>query len=203
MHLSPEELIDLVEGARAEADAPHLQSCEACRHQVAALRSAMSAVADADLPEPSPLFWDHLSQRVREAVAAEERPPSRFGGWRWGRALPGAPGALSGSWRAWAVAGVVASVVISIYVTAPRTSMHPSDARDGAAAAAVPLEPFGTADDPSLALFADLTEQMDPLSITDVGWSSRVGAVDEVVASLTVDERLELQRLLKEELAKS
>jgi len=214
MHLSPEELIDLVEGARAEADTPHLRSCEACRHQVAALRSAMSAVADADLPEPSPLFWDHLSQRVREAVAAEEGRPSRFGGWRWGRALPGALGALgalgassgasSGSWRAWAAAGVAASVVIAIYVTAPRTSMPLSGARDGAAAAAAaPLEPFGAVDDPSLALFADLTDQMDPLSITDAGWSSRVGAVDEVVASLTVDERLELQRLLKEELAKS
>jgi hypothetical protein len=211
MHLSPEELIDLVEGARAEADAPHLQSCEVCRHQVAALRTTMSAVADADLPEPSPLFWDHLSQRVREAVAAEEGRPSRFGGWRWGRALPGALGALSGassgassgSWRAWAAAGVAASVVIAIYVTAPPTSMHPSGARDGAAAAAAPLEPFGAADDPSLALFADLTEQMDPLSITDAGWSSRVGAVDEVVASLTAAECLELQRLLKEELAKS
>jgi hypothetical protein len=200
MHLSPEELIDLVEGARAEADAPHLQSCEVCRHQVAALRTTMSAVADADLPEPSPLFWDHLSQRVREAVTAEARRPSRLGGWQWGTALPGA---LSGSWRAWAVAGVAAAVVISIYVTAPRTSMPPSGARDGAAAAAAPLEPFGAADDPSLALFADLTEQMDPLSITDAGWSSPVGAVDEVVASLTAAECLELQRLLKEELAKS
>ena len=205
MHLTPEELIDLAEGARAEAAAPHLQSCEVCRHQIAVLRSAMSAVADAPggpggpggiVPEPSPLFWDHLSQRVREAVAAEETPASAFVGWRWGMALPG-------SWRAWAMAGAAAAVVISIYVTVPRTLTPPSGARGGAAAVSAALEPFGAADDPSLALVADLTEQMDPQTIAETGWSSHVGAVDEVVASLTDDERLELQRLLKEELAKS
>ena len=98
------------------------------------------------------------------------------------------------------MAGAAAAVAISIYVTAPRTLTPSSGARGGAAAA---LEPFGAADDPSLALVADLTEQMDPQTIAETGWSSHVGAVDEVVASLTDDERLELQRLLKEELAKS
>ena len=101
------------------------------------------------------------------------------------------------------MAGVAAAVVISIYVTVPRTLTPPSGARGGAAAVSAALEPFGAADDPSLALVADLTEQMDPQTIAETGWSSHVGAVDEVVASLTDDERLELQRLLKEELAKS
>jgi hypothetical protein len=197
MHLAPEELIDLAEGARAEAAAPHLQSCEACRQQIAALRGSMATVVDAaSIPEPSPLFWDHLSQRVREAVAAEETRGSRFAGWREGIALPA-------SWRGWSMAGVAAAVAISIYVTAPRTLRLPSGARDGGTAASAPLQPFGAVDDPSLALFADLTEQMDSRAITEIGWSSHVGAVDEVVASLTDDERLELQRLLKEELAKS
>ena len=205
MHLSPEELIDLAEGARAEAAAPHLQSCEVCRHEIVALRATMSAAAAVELPEPSPLFWDHLSQRVREAVGGEEAPVSRFPG--WGRALGGA-------WRAWAMAGVAAAVIISIYVTAPHTlplsstrSSTPSTpstgARSAAAVSSAPLEPFGAFDDPSLALFAHLTEQIDPQAITETGWSSHVGAADEVVASLTDDERLELQRLLKEALAKS
>ena len=81
--------------------------------------------------------------------------------------------------------------------------MTPSGTRDAAAASSAALEPFGAADDPSLALFADLTEQIDQKAIAETGWSSHTGAVDEVVASLTNDERLELQRLLKEELAKS
>src|SRR4051812_47742255 len=197
MHLAPEELIDLAEGARAEVTAPHLQSCDVCRQQIASLRGSMSAVVDAaNVPEPSPLFWDHLSQRVREAVAGEEAQGSRLAGWRERIALPA-------SWRSWAIAGIAAAVAISVYVTAPRTLRLPSGARDGGAAASVPLQPFGAADDPSLALFADLTEQMDSRVITEIGWSSHVGAVDEVVASLTNDERLELQRLLEEELAKS
>ena len=197
MHLAPEELIDLAEGARAEDAVPHLRSCEGCRQQLVALRTMMSAVSSPgnDVPDPSPLFWDHLSQRVREAIAAEGTPGSRFAGWRWGTALPA-------SWRTWAMAGIAAAVLISIYVTAPRT-LTPSGGRGGASAPSAGLQPFGAADDPSLLLFADLTEQMDSGAISDAGWSSHVGAVDEVVASLTDDERLELQRLLKEELAKS
>ena len=198
MHLTPEELIDLAEGARAEAATPHLQRCEVCRHQIVALRATMSAAAGVDAPEPSPLFWDHLSQRVREAVAEEEALAPRSPGWGW---------ALGGAWRAWAIAGVAAAVIVSIYVTAPGilppSSPPSSGARSAAAVSSAPLEPFGAADDPSLALFADLTEQIDLQAITETGWSSHVGAVDEVVASLTGDERLELQRLLKEELAKS
>ena len=62
MHLTPEELIDVAEGGPA---APHLQTCEACRHQIVTLRATMSAVADLEVPEPSPLFWAHLSQQVR------------------------------------------------------------------------------------------------------------------------------------------
>jgi hypothetical protein len=201
MHLAPEELIDVAEGTRAEAAVPHLQSCEACRQQVVTLRKMMSAVGSPEshgvnVPEPSPLFWDHLSQRVHEAVAAEGTPGSRFAGWRWETAL-------SASWRTWAMAGVAAAVLISIYVTAPHTLAPPSGGLDGAAATSTALQPFGAADDPSLMLFADLTEQLDSQAITETGWSSHVGAVDEVVASLTGDERVELQRLLKEELAKS
>jgi hypothetical protein len=196
MHLTPEELIDVAEGTRAEATVPHLQRCDVCRHQIVTLRATMSAAAEVEVPEPSPLFWDHMSQRVREAVAAGESPETMFPGPRW---------ALPGSWRAWAMAGVAAAVMISIYVTAPRTLTPGSGARDGVVASA-PLEPFGAADDPSLALFADLTEQMDSEAMTESGWSSpvgTVGTVDQLVANLTDDERLELQRLLNEELAKS
>jgi hypothetical protein len=197
MHLTPEELIDVAEGTRAEAAVPHLQSCEVCRHQIVTLRATMSAAADVDVPEPSPLFWDHLSQRVREAVTAKESPESVFPG------FPASRWAWPGSWRAWAIAGVAAAVMISIYVTAPRTLTPASGARDRIALSSAPLEPFGAADDPSLALFADLTEQMAPEAFTETGWSNHSGAVDEVVASLSNDERVELQRLLEEELAKS
>jgi len=82
MHLRPDELIDLAEGTRAESSAAHLAECAVCRLQVAELKAMMSAAADVDVPEPSPLFWDHFSARVHAAVADETPRPSR-------RKLPG------------------------------------------------------------------------------------------------------------------
>ena len=64
-HLSPEHLIDLAEGAAAESSAPHLQTCAECRRQLETLRGAMSEAAAVGVPEPSPLFWDRLSARVK------------------------------------------------------------------------------------------------------------------------------------------
>src|SRR5256885_17264553 len=72
MHLNADELVDLAEGARPESSTPHLAACPQCRAQLAELRATMSAVADVHVPEPSPLFWDHFSQRVHDAAAAEE-----------------------------------------------------------------------------------------------------------------------------------
>jgi hypothetical protein len=192
MHLTPEELIDLAEGARAEATAPHLQSCSACREQVAMLRTTLATAAGVDIPEPSPLFWDHLSRRVREAVDAEGSIEARSGAPWWSAPF---------SWRVWAMAGLAAAVIISLYTTAPWTSVSPSPTDQ--AVDAQPLEPFGAADDPSLVLFGDLTQQMDAEAITDFGWRSHLVGVDEVVVSLSHEERMELQRLLTEELAKS
>jgi len=212
MHLSPEELTDYAEGARDPADAPHLQSCDICRHQVASLRKTMSVLVGAssmNVPDPSPLFWDHLSQRVHEAVAAEQTRDERRAtglGRLVGLAKASSLASLVSlvrSSRAWAMAGVAAAITISIYVTAPRNVAPTPEGRDQAVAASVPLEPFGAADDPSLTLFADLTTEMDPQTIADTEWSSHAGAVDEIVTSLTEAERLELRRLLNQELAKS
>ena len=54
----------------------------------------MSTAAQAEVPEPSPLFWDHFSARVRDAVAAEGAPrrAALFGwsgvsGWSWSGVL--------------------------------------------------------------------------------------------------------------------
>ena len=71
MHLTSEELVDIAEGTRSEASAPHLAGCDPCRAQLSDLRAMMSVAADVDVPEPSPLFWDHLSSRVSAAIAAE------------------------------------------------------------------------------------------------------------------------------------
>ena len=67
----------------------------------------------------------------------------------------------------------------------------------------IPLPLAGAADDPALALVADLTSQMDQDAFDEAGWTSHASGVERAVDTLTDDERLELQRLLREELAKS
>ncbi len=53
MHLQPDELIDLAEGARAESSAPHLTGCAVCRGQ----------------GSPLPFWWSRLGRRHMVAQA--------------------------------------------------------------------------------------------------------------------------------------
>src|SRR2546428_190985 len=92
-HLSPEELIDIAEGTRLETSVPHLATCASCREQLVDVREMMSTV-DVDVPEPSPLFWDHLSARVSAAVAAE------FASAPWGLGVRAVSGGLARGLRA-------------------------------------------------------------------------------------------------------
>ena len=71
-HLSPEELIDALDGGLDADRAAHLTTCAACSGQLADLRAAVQSAADAgEAPEPSPLYWDVMANRVRAATAAE------------------------------------------------------------------------------------------------------------------------------------
>ena len=187
MHLSPNELIDLAEGTRPESATSHLQSCEVCRHRLAELRASMAAAVEVDVPEPSPLFWEQLSARVREAVAAEEGPRAAWWHVGWWKLSAGALAA-------------VAALALAVYLTLPRATAPATSPFD--AAESLALQPFGSPDEPSLALVADLTAQMDSDMAAETGLTNHVGSVDEAVSSLTDDERRELQLLLTEALAK-
>ena len=210
-HLDPEALIDLADGVRAEADAPHLSTCGACQRQLAELRaslstlSTMSAAEAADAPEPSPLFWDHFSARVREAVAAEGAPRRRgryglFGEWHrsgWSSAAP-----LAGAFATIAVA-----VALGSYVMAPGAADPPPVSESASAGSVIDLTsllPLGAGDDPTLSLVADLTAELDLDAASEAGLTApaHAGGANDVVSTLTDDERRELQRLLLEELAK-
>jgi hypothetical protein len=191
-HLSPEDIVELAEGARDDSTSAHLLQCPQCRRQLADTRATMGAVHEVDVPEPSPLFWNHLSARVREAVAREAAVP-RPGRWapiqRW--------------WiRAAVVAAFGAVAVVGI------TSWRP-----GGAPAAVParagLDPVpagggaapGASGDPSFDLVADFGGTLDWDDLRDqMGESVRPGGLDATVGELNGGERQELERLLKEEL---
>ena len=72
-HLSSSEIVDLVEDTLPPARAAHVEACVACRAEVEEMRATLRRVAAVDVPEPSPLFWEHLPARVREGVARAPR----------------------------------------------------------------------------------------------------------------------------------
>ena len=186
MHLTPEELLDLAEGTRSPSSAPHLALCEKCRGQLAELHDVMATLA-VDVPEPSPLFWDHLSSRVREAVAAEPASTRRWfndARWYWGLA-----------------AASVAVIVLAVSLT-----LHPAPIpafRAVPSVADVPAADAGSpaSDDPSFSLLSDLAGSLDWDSAADAGISTDVGAADGALTDLNDVERAELRRLLREEMS--
>ena len=197
-HLKPARLVDLAEGVEAEQSVPHLAECEVCRRALAELRATMAGVSDV-VPEPSPLFWDHLSARVHDAVAEEGRPACV--GWldRWLRPRVIAP----------VLAGALALAIVALTVrsaNAPPAAPIPSSMLPVAVTAPLPslppLEALGASDDPALGLIEDYGTQL--------GWDdmreemaviTHPGGIDEAVTTLTAEERQELQQLLEEEMA--
>jgi hypothetical protein len=196
MHLSPEELLDLAEGTRPIASAPHLAGCEVCRQQLDELRGVI-ATLQIDVPEPSPMFWEHLSTRVRDAVAAEAVPARRwfgFGRWSWGLAA--------------AMSAAVAVIAVSLTLPTPPAATHvPSaNSQTSPAVAAAPGGDVGSApaiDDASLSLLGDLAGGLDWDGAAEAGISMAVGTADTAVVELNQGERSELQRLLREAIGPS
>jgi hypothetical protein len=193
MHLSPEQLIDIAEGATAESSFPHLAACDACRRQLTDLRAMMAAAADVEVPEPSPLFWDRLSARVSDAVAAEPTPA----GWNWWvrAAMPFALAAAA----ALAIAFAITSRLLAPQLDAPPTPFVAA-APPPAAPSADTLAPEVT--DPSLALVADLTQDLGWDEAREAGLAPR-GSAEHAVTHLTERELQQLRDLLQEAMANS
>jgi hypothetical protein len=191
-HLSPQEFVDLAEGAGSESARRHAASCESCQRQAAELEGVMRAVAAVDVPEPSPLFWNHLSMRVRAAVASA--PPPRA--W-W---VPALPERRTIQWSA-ALAGVALVALLSARALAPHAplvSMPPA-----APASAVVREPNRDAltEDASFSVVAELASDIDMDTAVAAGLAP-AGSVDRAISDLSGTELLELQRLLDEEIAR-
>jgi hypothetical protein len=186
-HLSEEELIDLAEGVRAESELPHLAGCQVCRGRLTDLRGMLTA-ADVGVPEPSPLFWEHFSRRVREAVDAETPVPA----------------VARVSWRV-----VMPLVALAAVVLAALLSLRPPSGVQSDPFAGRPDEstvnvppPVSLATDPSLSLMADLAADLDLDAVAEAGLTTTAGALDRVVLEMSADERLELQRILKQEISR-
>jgi hypothetical protein len=202
MHLNADELIDIAEGTRPETSAPHLAGCEACRTQLAGLRATMAAAREIDVPEPSPLFWDHLSSRVHDAVAADARlKPSRSFPGEALAAITALFGMRAFQASAVVAAGLLIAVVLSSRATVPAPITAPSVATIADTSAPVELLSDITAeDDASLTLVASLTADLDLDAAGEAGLTPR-GSAEHAVTHMSDGELRELGRILREELS--
>ena len=191
-HLSPDTFVDLLDGTRAEETVLHLATCDICRQQLAELRVTWQAAAAVDVPEPSPLFWGHLSARVHNAVAADVQPRAPW--WR-----------IDWSWTSVGLAGAaVATLALVAFLQMPRPVAPVSGSASASGSVAVagvanpePVTPLP--DDESIGLMADLASDLDWDGVAELGLAP-VGGAERAASEMSADERVELQRLLHEAL---
>ena len=185
-HLTPDQLVDAAEGSAPESAFPHLQSCGRCREELAELRAALASIEPDAVPEPSPLFWPHLSSRVREVIEEDAGQPLAASSPRW------LPRLLISALACGAMLIVAATLRVGDW---SRESSRPVVAAGG--------EVFSGAstDDPSFGLVSALTADLDWDTVHDSGFVAHNGMVDRAVSALSADERVELAKLLNDELA--
>jgi hypothetical protein len=82
-HLSDEEAVDLAEGGGETALRAHAAACPECTARVEEARAGLAVARRADVPEPSPLYWEAMRRNVERRIAEEPRRPSR-----WASVLP-------------------------------------------------------------------------------------------------------------------
>jgi hypothetical protein len=200
-HLSESEFVDLVEETLDPRRAAHVETCASCREQAGALRAMLRDTASIDVPEPSPLFWEHFAARVRDEIAAE--PAGRRSGWAW----TGVRGLVPFATAAALIVAVVSGLLL---VRAGRGGPMPSTVVSDAASVATSAgsdRPAGGVPDPDNAeVWAVLTTAASSVEFEaahDAGMHVHPAAIDHAVQDLSAAELTELGRLLQAELKRS
>jgi hypothetical protein len=199
-HFSESELLDAVEGRLSLERQRHAATCVVCARQTDDLRAVLTRASAADVPEPSPLFWDHFSARVRDEIASE--PPSRWGWTSSLRPLPIAAAAV-------AVAALLVTFAVFRSPSNKPTGVDQHEVADAGPSAIAPADadPDTDADDVEIdeawALVRAVADDVVLDDVTDAGISARPGAADRAVRTLSAAERTELAAIIAEELRRS
>jgi hypothetical protein len=185
--LRPDEFIDVLDGSADDAAAAHVATCAHCQATLAEVRVALTAAAEAEVPEPSPLFWAHVNARVRGALddAGHESATGWWAWLRWDVVVP-----LAG------MAMIVVALTSAVgRVPAVSGPARPGEAGDQPAEAALAVGERA-ADDGALELMLDLAASV-PDSEWDTFGMTTLPDLDVVAQSLSPDEQHALTVLLQ------
>jgi hypothetical protein len=185
-HLSDREFVDLVENVLPPARVAHVLDCAECRAEADTLRGLIARTSEAAVPEPSPLFWEHFSSRVREGIEHAE--------------IGDAPIWSTWSWK-WAVPVLLMAIVtFGVWRWSPRVhAPAPTHAELHADPAGIdPVSDTRDADDDEAwAIVRTIADESSWDDVTDA--SVHQGSAERALAMLTPEERQELERLLQAE----
>jgi hypothetical protein len=194
-HLRDTEFADLLDGALGADRQAHLKTCQACREKADELTATLAAVEDRVVPEPSPLFWDHFSARVRAAIDVEPAPGSA-----WHQLI------ATRSIR-WTAIATAATLVIAIALWRSGLPSRIPPAADAPATASSTVreapvdQPFGEIEaDEAWALVRSMADELDADEIDAAGIGARPGLVERVASGLSDVERTELAELIQSEI---
>jgi hypothetical protein len=82
-HLSDDGVVDILADVAGEHSRRHLEGCPPCRERVAEARAGWDLAREAEVPEPSPLYWESFRRQVHRRIAGEAA-----GGRRWRVLVP-------------------------------------------------------------------------------------------------------------------
>jgi hypothetical protein len=200
-HFSDDVLLEMAETGKSH---PHLTQCSRCRQQIEEARDALHLAREVSVPEPSPLFWDHLSSRVHDAIEREVSH-GREGAWtRFARV----------AWRpAVAVPLVIILVVAVVWRMGPalreptarsasvqQTDVQPITTSPAATDSQADADLLAPPSDPSWAVITEVTAGLEIETAVEAGIVLQPGASDRAIAQLSPSEQHELVRLLQTDL---
>lgn len=184
-HFTSDELIDAMEGTLDATRQSHLDACGECQRAMADLSGVLREARQLDVPEPSPLYWRHFSERVRAAIVADAPASAAWG--RWLR------------WPVLAPLGALTLLVLAFNLSVPEPTVAPDPpvAVNDMVEADVALAGDGWV------LVADLVGAIDWETARETGLIVEPGAADRAALELSPEEQQELTRLLRVELQRA
>jgi hypothetical protein len=186
-HLTPDELIDAVDGSLAPDRHAHLTDCRTCRAEDARVRAVLEGVKAVDVPEPSPLFWDHLAARVRQAIDREAAPKHVW--------LP--------VWARWQVLAPIAALALLVMLLASSLGRTPAGPAIADTSALAAPDDSSAMDEQEWAVVTEIVGSVSIDRAHDAGIAVNPGDADRLAQELSSDEQRELVRLIKAEMEKT